>query len=116
VRPASSSLQNRSWREYPAGEDRRPTLTWPRQISVDGSPSDVASIVSEFSEWLKDSPVPKLWIKGDPGFITNGRLATFCKSRPNQTEIQVKGEHFLLESSGPEIRKAVADFVSVLRR
>jgi len=99
-----------------AGEDRRPTLTWPRQISVDGSPSDVAKIQSEFSEWLKDSPVPKLWIKGDPGFITKGRLATFCESLPNQTEIQVKGEHFLQESSGPEIGKAVADFVHMLRR
>jgi len=98
-----------------AGEDRRPTLTWPRQISLDGSPSDVTKIVSDFSEWLKDSPVPKLWLRGDPGFITNGRLATFCGSLQNQTEIQVRGQHFLQESSGPEIGKAVADFVRVLR-
>ena len=97
------------------GEDRRPTLTWPRQISLDGAPSDVTQIVSGFSQWLKDSPLPKLWLRGDPGFITNGRLATFCGSLPNQTEVKVKGRHFLQESSGPEIGKAVADFVRGLR-
>ncbi len=98
-----------------AGEDRRPMLTWPRQISLDGSPADVTTIVSEFAEWLKDSPVPKLWVRGDPGFITNGRLAGFCGGLHNQTEVNVKGLHFLQESSGPEIGKAVADFVRGLR-
>ena len=99
-----------------AGEDRRPTLTWPRQISLDGSPADVTGIVSGFSEWLRDSPVPKLWVKGDPGLITKGRLAAFCAGLKNQTEVTVKGQHFLQESSGPEIGDAVADFVRSLRR
>ena len=98
------------------GEDRRPTLTWPRQIPLDGSPANVASIVSEFSEWLENSPIPKLWIRGEPGFIGIGRLATFCKSLLNQTEVRVKGVHFLQESSGPEIGEAVAKFVRELRR
>ena len=69
-----------------AGEDRRPMLTWPRLISLDGSPSDVTKIVSDFSAWLKESPVPKLWLRGDPGFINNGRLADFCGSLKDQTE------------------------------
>ena len=99
-----------------AGEDRRPTLTWPRQISIDGSPADVTKFVSDFSAWLKDSPVPKLWVRGEPGFITNGRLATFCEGLKNQTEVKVKGQHFLQEPSGPEIGRAVADFVRSLRQ
>ena len=98
-----------------AGEDRRPTLTWPRQIPLDGSPPEVAKIVSGFSDWLKLSTVPKLWVRGDPGFIATGRFATFCEGLKNQTEIRVKGGHFLQESSGPEIGKAVADFVRDLR-
>ena len=98
------------------GEDRRPTLTWPRQIPLDGSPSNVAAIVSGFTDWLKDTPVPKLWVRGDPGFIGIGRFATFCEGLPNQTEVTVKGVHFLQESSGPEIGNAVADFVRELRR
>ena len=99
-----------------AGEDRRPTLAWPRQIPLDGSPEDVAQIVSEFSPWLRDSTVPKLWVRGDPGFISNGRLAAFCEGLQNQTQVWVKGQHFLQESSGPEIGKAVADFVRGLRQ
>ena len=99
-----------------AGEDRRPTLTWPRQIPLDGSPPEVEKIVTDFSGWLEGSTVPKLWIKGDPGFITNGRFATFCDGLKNQTKVQVKGGHFLQESSGPEIGRAVADFVRGLRR
>ena len=98
------------------GEDRRPTLTWPRQIPLDGSPSNVAEIVSGFSDWLKDSPTPKLWIRGDPGFIGIGRFAAFCEGLKNQTEVWVKGVHFLQESSGPEIGNAVADFVRKLRQ
>ena len=98
-----------------AGEDRRPTLTWPRQIALDESPADVAAIVADFSDWLKGSTVPKLWVRGDPGFITNGRLAAYCEGLTNQTQVRVKGGHFLQESSGPEIGSAVADFVRGLR-
>ncbi len=98
------------------GEDRRAMLSWARQISIDGSPADVTKFVSDFSEWLKDSPVPKLWIKGDPGFVSNRRLGTFLDGLKNQTEVTVKGVHFLQESSGPEIGRAVAAFVRSLRQ
>jgi haloalkane dehalogenase len=99
-----------------AGEDRRPMLTWPRQIPLDGSPADVAKIKSEFCDWLRGSAVPKLWVRANPGFISNGRVAAFCEGLENQTEVRVKGGHYLQESSGPEIGQAVADFVRKLRR
>ena len=112
-RPTRRSIAARS---STPGEDRRPTLTWPRQIALDGSPADVAAIVAGFSDWLKGSTVPKLWVKGDPGFITNGRLAAYCEGLKNQMQVSVKGRHFLQESSGPVIGQAVADFVRGLRR
>ena len=96
------------------GEDRRPTLTWPRQISLDGAPADVTDIVTKIGEWLEHSPVPKLWVRGDPGFITNGRLAAFCERLQNQIQVTVKGRHFLQEASGSEVGKAVADFIRSL--
>ena len=98
------------------GEDRRAMLSWARQISLDGSPADVTKIMSEISEWLGDSPLPKLWVKGNPGFVSNGSLATFFQSLKNQTEVEVEGVHLLQESSGPEIGKAVADFIRSLRQ
>ena len=99
-----------------AGEDRRPTLAWPRQIPIDGSPADVDRAVRAFSAWLKDSETPKLWVRGEPGFIANGRFAAFCEALGNRTVVRVVGEHFLQESSGPEIGAAVAAFVRSLRR
>jgi haloalkane dehalogenase len=93
------------------GEDRRPTLTWPRQIPIEGEPVDVAGVVEDYSRWLAASPVPKLFINADPGSILVGRQRDVCRAWPNQTEVTVKGLHFLQEDSPDEIGRAVADFV-----
>ena len=98
-----------------AGEDRRPMLSFPRQIPLDGSPAEVFEVESASAEWLTISTTPKLWVRANPGFITVGTQAAFCESLPNQTEVQVAGGHFLQESSGPEIGHAVADFIRRLR-
>jgi haloalkane dehalogenase len=97
------------------GEDRRPTLTWPRQIPLDGEPVEVVKVVTEFGNWLRQSQVPKLWIHGDPGAIETAKVRSFCRTWPNQTEVTVKGVHFLQEDSPTEIGAAVADFVRRLR-
>jgi haloalkane dehalogenase len=31
------------------GEDRRPTLSWPRNIPIDGEPAGVVAVVNEYS-------------------------------------------------------------------
>jgi haloalkane dehalogenase len=98
------------------GEDRRPTLTWPRQIPLDGEPADVAKIVSDYSQWLAQSQVPKLYFHTEPGALDQGRSREFCRTWPNQTEVIVKGIHFVQEDSPVEIGAAVANFVRTLRR
>ncbi len=97
------------------GEDRRPTLTWPRQIPIEGEPADVVAVVADYSAWLATSKVPKLFINADPGSILVGRQREVCRSWPNQTEITVKGLHFIQEDSPDEIGRAVADFVRKIR-
>jgi len=94
------------------GESRRPTLTWPRQIPLDGEPADVVEIVSAYGDWLasSDSP-PKLFIDADPGTILIDKQREFCRSWPNQEEIQVKGLHFIQEDAPKEIGQAVKRFV-----
>jgi haloalkane dehalogenase len=98
------------------GEDRRPTLTWPRQIPLGGEPADVVKVVEDYSRWLAQGTVPKLYIHGEPGALDNGRPREFCRKWPNQKEVTVKGVHFLQEDSAAEIGAAVADFVRGLRR
>lgn len=90
------------------GEDRRPTLTWPRQIPLDGEPADVSAIVAGYSEWLRSSPVPKLFINAEPGAILVEGMREFCRSWPNQTEVTVAGSHFIQEDSPTEIGEAIA--------
>ncbi|PYO11775.1 MAG: haloalkane dehalogenase [Candidatus Rokuibacteriota bacterium] len=97
-----------------AGESRRPTLTWPREIPVDGEPADVAQIVREYGEWLAKSRVAKLFVNADPGSILVGPQRDFCRSWPNQQEVTVRGSHFIQEDSPDEIGRALAAFV--LRR
>jgi haloalkane dehalogenase len=94
-----------------AGESRRPTLTWPREIPVDGEPADVVAIVDAYSKWLASSAVPKLFINGEPGSILVGAQREFCRTWPNQREITVRGSHFLQEDSPDQIGRAIADFV-----
>jgi len=90
------------------GEDRRPTLTWPRQIPIEGEPDDVCQIVEDYAKWLEVSDVPKLFINADPGSILVGRQRDFCRTFPNQTEVTVPGLHFIQEDSPDEIGQAIA--------
>jgi haloalkane dehalogenase len=90
------------------GESRRPTLTWPRQIPIEGEPADVTAIAAAYADWLSTSPVPKLLIVADPGAILNGPTLEFCRTWPNQTEVTVAGNHFLQEDSAAQIGRALA--------
>jgi haloalkane dehalogenase len=97
------------------GEDRRPTLSWPRQLPIEGEPASVVAIVDDYGRWLAESPVPKLFINAEPGSILTGAARDFCRNWPNQKEITVKGSHFIQEDSPHEIGSAIADFARSVR-
>jgi haloalkane dehalogenase len=90
------------------GEARRPTLTWPREIPLEGEPADVVEIVRGYGEWLAESDLPKLFVNAEPGAILRGSQRDFCRGWPNQDEVTVKGSHFIQEDSPEEIGRAVS--------
>ncbi|MDP3936794.1 MAG: haloalkane dehalogenase [Deltaproteobacteria bacterium] len=92
------------------GESRRPTLTWPRQIPIDGEPEDVAKIVLDYGKWLETADLPKLFINAEPGTILIGKQRKYCRTWPHQKEITVKGLHFIQEDAPDEIGRAVAEW------
>ena len=92
------------------GEDRRPTLTWPREIPIDGEPADVAAIVESYAAWLRASDVPKLFVNAEPGAILRGGPREFCRSWPHQRELTVPGTHFVQEDSPDAIGRALAEW------
>lgn len=94
-----------------AGESRRPTLTWPREIPIDGKPEAMVEVVTANEEWLSNAEVPKLFINAEPGSIVGDRVRDRVRTWPNQTEVAVRGVHFIQEDSGPEIGKAIASWL-----
>ena len=98
------------------GEDRRPTLTWPREIPISGEPADVVEIAGTYSEWLAASDVAKLFIDAEPGAILTGPQREFCLGWPNQTVAKVKGSHFIQEDSPDEIGQALSNWLHGLPR
>ena len=94
-----------------SGEDRRPTLTWPRQIPLDGEPKEVVDEVTKNADFHKNSEIPKLFINADPGTILTGDQREFVRSWKNQKEITVKGNHFVQEDSADEIGLALNEFI-----
>ena len=89
-------------------EDRWPTLSWPREIPIDGQPASVAELAAAYAGWMAENDVPKLFVNADPGAILVGDQREFCRSWRNQTEVTVAGSHFIQEDSGPEIGQAIA--------
>lgn len=94
-----------------SGESRRPTLTWPREIPLEGEPADVVEIVDGYGRWLAASDVPKLFINAEPGAILTGPQREFCRTWPEQTELTVAGNHFIQEDSPHEIGRAISKWL-----
>lgn len=93
------------------GESRRPTLTWPREIPIEGEPADVHEIATAYSRWLASSDVPKLFINAEPGAILTGDQREFCRTWPNQQEVTVKGSHFIQEDSPAEVGDVISEWL-----
>ncbi len=111
---AEMAVYRRPFRE--PGESRRPTLTWPRQIPIEGEPADVVGIVQAYGEWLAAAPVPKLFLNAEPGAILVGAQREFCRTWPNQTEVTVRGSHFIQEDSPDEIGAAIVRWRDTVTR
>lgn len=96
-----------------AGESRRPTLTWPREIPVAGQPQDVDNIIQTYGQWLTTADIPKLFIEAVPGAMFESHR-NFAKSWPNQTHIKIAGGHFVQEDSPDEVGAAIARWLQNL--
>jgi haloalkane dehalogenase len=94
------------------GEDRRAMLAWPRQLPIAGEPAAVVDRVARYGEFLRTSPIPKLFINTEPGSILVGRARDYCRSWASQREVTVAGKHFVQEDSPGEIAAAIRQFVA----
>jgi haloalkane dehalogenase len=110
---AEMAVYRKPYRE--AGESRRPTLSWPREIPIEGEPADVVGIVRSYGRWLVDANLPKLFVNAEPGVILVGAQREFCRRWRNQQEVTVRGSHFIQEDSPMELGQAIAEFLATVR-
>jgi haloalkane dehalogenase len=101
-------------RPFLKSEDRWPTLQWPRELPIEGTPEDVTAIVADYAAWLAGADLPKLFINAEPGSILTGPAREFCRTWPHQTEITVQGSHFVSEDSPDEMGRAIAGWLAGL--
>lgn len=95
------------------GEGRRPTLSWARQLPIDGEPADVTAIVTASGQWLASSPIPKLCIQANPGTKQPKQYEVY-RSWPAYSEVTVRGHHTPQEDSPDEIGQAIARWLHQL--
>ena len=115
IRKLSEAEMNRYRAPYPTRESRIPALLWGRQIPIDteAEPADVREIVTRYAAFLRQSPIPKLFIRGNPGCILQdgGTEVASCRQWANQQEVEVPGLHFLQEDSADAIGEATRGFL-----
>lgn len=120
---ADKETYRRPW--LAGGESRRPLITWPREIPVNGEPKDVHDVVVSYQQWMEVNAVPKLFIRGEPAVIMvegENRL-TAARAWSNQTEVAVPGDpdtefpaanHYIQEQCPDEIGRALAEWIDGL--
>lgn len=114
IRDLESAEMDEYRKPFTEPQHRRPTLTWPRQIPIDGEPAEVVEIVQSYADWLSGASLPKLFVNADPGAILTGAQRDFVRSWPNLSEATVHGNHFLQEDSPDEIGQAINDWMNGL--
>jgi len=116
ISPMSEEDKKEYLRPYiNAGESRRPTLTWPRNIPLDGKePIETLEAVKANSEFHSSSSIPKLFINADPGLLLVGEQREEIRTWKNLEEVTVKGNHFIQEDSPEEITNHLKNFLNKL--
>lgn len=96
------------------GEGRRPTLSWPRALPFSGEPQEICDLVERYAEFMHASAMPKLFVNAEPGRLLTGPMRDRVRTWPNQTEVTVKGLHYVQEDSPAEVAAAIAAWAGAL--
>ncbi len=93
---------------------RKPMLSWPRQIPINGRPRQMKHIVDQYSQYLQQSSIPKLLLYAKPGGIINGGALQWCMSHINNLEARYigRGLHFIQEDHPHAIGQALAQWIN----
>ena len=95
-----------------AGESRRPTLDWPRQVPINGEPAGVHREMLRCLRFMSETQKPKLLIKAEPGGLIVGGRERVPRAWPGVSEVVAPGGHFVPEHSPDEVGHACATWLA----
>jgi haloalkane dehalogenase len=110
-------LSPEQWRHYKQPfrkiTARKPMLVWPREIPINGRPARTYRILSEYSCWLQQTPIPKMMIYAMPGAIINQQALNWCLDHLKNLETACIGEglHYLQEDHPQAIAQKLKDWI-----
>jgi len=115
IKPMSEETRAEYLRPFiNSGEDRRPTLTFPRNIPFNEEPLDTHNEIKMNANFHSASNIPKLFVNADPGFLLIGSQRDEVRSWVNIKEVTVDGNHFIQEDSPEDITMHIKDFLASL--
>ena len=115
VRKLSEEEKNVYSAPYKTVQSRKPVRQWPCEIPIEGKPTDVYEVISNYNQKLQESEVPKILFFATPGGIINSKTVDWCKQNlKNLQGVDIgQGIHFLQEDNphviGEELAKWYAD-------
>lgn len=95
---------------------RKPVWRWPNEIPIAGEPADVWQIATEYAEWLKRTPLPKLFYYAQPGALNQADAVEWCRRNlSNLTLVDIgPGSHFIQEDNPHLIGRELAAWYATI--
>lgn len=97
---------------FPTIKSRKPIYVFPRDVPVQGKPPHISKAVAAYSQWLRETDLPKLFFHADPGVLIRQKDVVWIKENfANLTTVDLgSGLHFLQEDYPHEIGAALAQW------
>ncbi len=116
LRPLTDTEKKAYGAPYKTRNSRLPTLVWPRELPVGGSPVETTTRVIAAGDWLKISQTPKLLLYARPGAIYPPAAAAWAAETYRNIDVRFIGYgfHFVQEDEPEAIGRHIADWLAAM--
>ena len=116
VRKLSTEEKDYYAAPYKTIPNRKPVRQWPCEIPIEGKPADVHEMMSNYSQKLQETEVPKLLFFATPGGIIDSKTVEWCRQNMKNLKTVDIGEgiHFVQEDNPHLIGSELASWYKQL--
>lgn len=95
-------------------EDARlPTLSWPRQLPIEGEPTEIVALMGDLQEYMTSTEIPTLLVYAEPGVLVPPAATGWYTANMKNVETAYAGQglHFFQEDQPDAIGRALQDWM-----